>query len=104
MKVMLTTPVDDAGELTLRAQSVLSEAGWFVRAEGETDASRLNAILRVGSIVQIEGIGTLNSGKYYVWSVHHTLSADAHTMAFVLMRNAVGGDSSGASGLLGGLF
>jgi phage protein D len=104
MVAMLTAPVGDGGELALRAQSLLREAGWFVRAEGETDVARLNAILRVGRVVQIEGIGTLNSGKYYVWSVRHTITADAHTMRFVLMRNAVGESGSPSGGLLGGIL
>ena len=98
MTVLLTAPVDDAGELRLRAQSLLREASWFVRCEGEADVSRLNAILRVGTVVQIEGVGSLNSGKYYVWSVRHTITSDAHKMKFVLLRNAVGPRPS-ASGL-----
>lgn len=104
MSVLLTTPVDDGGELSLRAQSLLREAGWFVRCEGEADGARLQAVLRVGTVVQVEGIGSLHSGKYYVWSVRHTLNADAHKMKFVLVRNAVGPQPSGGSGgLLGAL-
>jgi phage protein D len=102
MTVLLTAPVDDAGELSLRASAVLREAGWFVRCQGEADAGRLNHILRAGTVVQIEGIGALHSGKYYVWSVRHSLNADAHKMKFVLVRNAVGPEPSGG-GLLGGL-
>jgi phage protein D len=103
MTVLLTAPVDSAGELRLRAQSLLRESGWFVRCEGEADVSRLKTILRVNTIVQIEGVGSLNSGKYYVWSVRHTITADAHKMKFVLVRNAVGG-GAGSGGLLGGLL
>lgn len=103
MSVRLTAPVDDAGELTLRAQSLLREAGWFVRCEGEADVSRLNAVLRVGQIVQLAGVGTLHSGSYYVWSVRHTITADSHRMKFVLLRNAVGPEATGGGGLLGGL-
>src|SRR4029077_1391470 len=66
VSVMLTTPVDDAGELTLRAQALLREAGWFARCEGETDAGRLKTVLRAGTIVQVDGAGSLNSGKYFV--------------------------------------
>lgn len=103
MTVLLTAPVDDAGELQLRAKSLLRESGWFVRCEGEADVSRLNAVLRVGTVVQIEGVGSLNSGKYYVWSVRHTITADSHKMKFTLVRNAVGPPHKGSSGLLGGL-
>ena len=99
--VILTTTVDDSGELTDRAQAVLIEAGWFVRCEGETDANHLNAILRVGDIVAIEGIGSLHSGNYFVWSVRHTIDKFAHKMKFVLVRNAVGQNDLGGGGLLG---
>jgi phage protein D len=103
MTVMLTTPVDDAEELTLRAQSLLREAGWFVRCEGETDVSRLQAVLRAGTVVQVDAAGSLHSGKYFVWSVRHNITADSHKMKFVLLRNAVGPAPAGG-GLLGGLL
>lgn len=105
MTVLLTAPVDDAGELELRAKSLLREASWFAKCEGEADVSRLNAILRVGTVVQIEGIGSLNSGKYYVWSVRHRITAESHKMKFTLVRNAVGpSPTGGGGGLLGGLL
>lgn len=95
MTVMLTTAVDDAQELTLRAQALLREAGWFVRCEGEVDVSRLNSVLRVATVVQVNGAGALNSGKYFVWNVQHTITADSHKMKFVLVRNALGPPPSG---------
>jgi phage protein D len=99
--VMLSTPVDSAGELTMRAQALLAESGWFVRCEGEADVARLNAILRAGDVVQIDGVGALNSGKYMVWSVRHSIGQDSHKMKFVLVRNAVGAPPSGGGGLPG---
>lgn len=90
MKVLLTAPVDDAGELVQRAQSVLREAGFFVRCTGEADAHELNAVLRAGTVVKIAGAGKMHSGKYYVWSVRHTITRDSYKMSFVLVRNAVG--------------
>ena len=105
MTTLLTAPVDNAGELTLRAKALLRDTGWFVRCAGETDLARMQQVLRVGSIVQIEGIGALHTGKYLVWSVRHTLEADSHKMKFVLMRNALGPEPTGAGGgLLGGLL
>ena len=104
MSVMLTVPVDDGGELQMRARALLREAGWFVRCEGEADMSRLRVVLRVGTVVQVDGLGALHSGKYYVWSVRHTITADAHKMKFVLLRNAVGPAPGGSGGLLGGLL
>ncbi|MDD5034286.1 MAG: contractile injection system protein, VgrG/Pvc8 family [Methylococcaceae bacterium] len=105
MSAMLTAPVDDAGELKLRAQALLRDAGWFVRCEGEADLARMQQVLRVGTLVQIEGVGALNTGKYLVWSVRHTIQADSHKMKFVFVRNAVGPEpSGGGGGLLGGLL
>lgn len=102
MTIMLAAPVDDAGELTQRAQAVLRETGWFVRCEGESDVERLGAVLRAGAIVAISGIGAMHSGNYLVWSVRHKITEDVHTMRFVLVRNAVGNSpSGGAGGLLG---
>ena len=98
MTVLLTAPVDDARELILRAQSVLREAGWFARCEGEADVARLKAILRAGTVVAVSGAGSLNSGKYFVWSVRHTITLESHRMRFTLVRNAVGlATSSGGS-------
>ena len=103
MTVYVSAPVDSGGELTLRAASLLRESGWFVRCEGEADVARLGVVLRAGAIVSVVGIGTLHSGSYLVWSVRHTITADAHKMKFVLVRNAVGPAPSGGAGGLAGL-
>jgi hypothetical protein len=112
MTVLLAAPVDDAGELRLRAQSLLREAGWFVRCETEVDAGRCGRVLRAGQIVQIEQLGSIHSGKYLVWSVRHVIDDDSHRMRLVLARNAVGkapgsglADAAGAlAGALAGAF
>lgn len=98
---LLTTVVDDGGELTLRAQAVLRDASWFVRCQGKADASRLGAILRVGAIVRLDAAGAVHSGNYLVWNVRHTLTAERHMMDFTLVRNAVG--TPAPAGGLGGL-
>lgn len=104
MSVMLTAPVDDGGELAQRAAAVLRDGGWFVRCEGEADVGRLGAVLRVGQVVAVAGVGSVHSGRYLVWSVRHRITADAHRMRFTLRRNAVGPEAGGgAGGLLGGL-
>ena len=54
--------------------------------------------------MQIDAAGSLNSGKYFVWTVRHTIAADSHRMRFTLVRNAVGPEPSGGGGLLGGLL
>jgi phage protein D len=99
----LTTTVDDAGELQMRAASMLREAGFFVRATGDVDLAALGAVLRVGAIVEVSGVGSVHGGKYLVWSVKHAITLDAYKMSFELVRNAVGPLPSPAGGLLGGL-
>jgi hypothetical protein len=64
----------------------------------------LGVVLRAGSVVSLSGVGSLHSGNYLVWSVHHKITPDVHTMRFVLVRNAVGAAASGtSSGALGAL-
>ncbi|MGO8855504.1 MAG: hypothetical protein ACLQO1_07310 [Steroidobacteraceae bacterium] len=96
---ILTATVDTGEELTERAQSVLTEAGWFVRCQGSADVGRLGSILRAGTVAQLNAAGALHSGAYFVWSVRHKITSEKHTMDFVLVRNAVG---SAAGGLLSG--
>jgi hypothetical protein len=104
LSVLLAAPVDAGTELNVRAQAVLRESGWFVRAEGEAEVSRVGRVLRVGDVVMLDGLGTLHSGKYLVWSVRHTIDRQAHRMRFTLRRNAVGPEPSSAPlGLPGGL-
>lgn len=91
--VRLTAPVDDAGELGMRLRSVLRDAGWFVRCTGETEIGALGDVLRAGTVVQMGGLGDTYSGKYYVWSVRHTITANSHVMKFVLVGNALGASS-----------
>jgi hypothetical protein len=98
---LLTAAVDDGQELTERSQSVLIEAGWFVKCTGTADVDRLGTILRAGAVTQLNAAGSLHSGKYFVWSVRHKITAEKHTMDFVLMRNAIGAPAG--AGLLGGL-
>jgi hypothetical protein len=68
--------------------------------------ARLKAVLRVGTIVSVQGIGTLYAGNYLVWSVRHNITPDSHKMSFVLVRNAAGPaptTGAGLTELLGGL-
>lgn len=98
MEARLTGTANSASDLAQRAASLLREAGWFVRCEGEADLGRLKAVLRVATVVQVDGAGTLHSGPYFVWSVRHTITAESHRMRFVLVRNAVGAASSSSTG------
>ena len=86
----LLTAVADPPELPQRAAGLLREAGWLVRCEGTVDAERIGTLLRVGTVVTIEGAGTLHSGNWFVWSVRHVITQDAYRMRFTFVRNAMG--------------
>jgi hypothetical protein len=47
-------------------------------------------VLRAGDVVTIAGAGHLHSGKWLVWQVRHSFSADGWTTGFTLARNAMG--------------
>lgn len=103
VKTRLRTVVSDAEDLKLRAEAVLIDAGWFVKCNGSTEVSRLKKVLRAGTIVEVKGIGSQHSGKYFVWSVRHSITVDAHRMSFQLVRNAMG-PLAAAPSFGGGLF
>jgi len=90
MKAMLTTTAASTAELQQHSASLLREAGWFVRCEGEADLARLKKVPRVGDVVRVNGAGEIHSGNYLVWTVRHTITSESHRMSFVLVRNALG--------------
>ena len=94
---LLLTAAADAAELGRRTAAVLAESGFFVRCTGETDVDRIGTVLRVGDVVLIEGAGNLQSGKWLVWQVRHRFSPDGWTMAFTLVRNAIGPAAPGGT-------
>jgi hypothetical protein len=101
---LIEAVIDDAGELALRAAAALIGANFFVKVTGKADAARLGTVLRVGTLVTIDALGSVHSGSYYVWSVRHRITAARHEMSFELVRNAVGPEPVGGGGLLGGLL
>jgi hypothetical protein len=102
---LLLTPAADVAEVPMRTAAALLDAQWFVRCTGETDVLRLGDALRVGTVVEIDGAGSLHSGNWFVWSVRHKLSIDMLRMEFTLIRNAIGAaqTAGGLSSLIGGL-
>jgi len=89
-KQVILTAAADTAELPGRATGLLREAGGFARCEGSADVNVVKQVVRVGSVVAVEGCGSLLSGSYLVWSVRHSITTQAHAMAFVLVRNAMG--------------
>ncbi|MEO8597307.1 MAG: hypothetical protein ABI759_28570 [Candidatus Solibacter sp.] len=98
-KALLTAAASDAGDLSMRAQAMLGDAGWFARCEGQTDLARLKKVMRAGTVVAVAGAGSIHSGNYLVWSVRHTIDQENHTMKFSLVRNAQGPLAAGGGGL-----
>lgn len=97
MTVALTAAADDADELRRRAASLLREGDFFARCSGTVDLDVLGQVLRVGTLARVTGAGAVNSGKYFVWSVRHTIQPAKYTMSFVLVRNAVGNPPQGGA-------
>jgi phage protein D len=98
---LLLTATADVPELRQRSAATLRDAGWFVRCRGETNVDRLGATLRAGTVVAVEGAGSLHSGNWFVWSVRHRISVDVVKLEFTLVRNAMGPATGGS--LLGAI-
>jgi hypothetical protein len=83
-------PADVAADLTQRAEAILIEEGWFMRASCETSLNALGTVVRAHTVVELQGAGSLHSGKYFVTGVRHLIDASAHVMELELHRNAWG--------------
>lgn len=83
----LHAPVDDAGDLQARSEGALIDQDFFIRARGQTTAQALGGVLRSHTVVNLRGVGTRHSGKWFCASVRHTIDAIGHRMDFELIRN-----------------
>jgi hypothetical protein len=101
---MLLTATADPPELRPRAAAVLAESGWFAVCTGEADLDRLGTVLRVGTIVAIDGAGKAHSGNWLVWRVNHLIVRDSCRARFTLVRNAIGPLGGTGGGLLAGIL
>ncbi|ULQ53237.1 phage late control D family protein [Flavihumibacter fluvii] len=88
--MQLAPVVDSAGALKARSDAALKETQWFITATCKTNLHRLCDVVRVHTIVEIQGAGTKHSGKYYVTGVKHTIDAVGYTMDIELARNGWG--------------
>jgi hypothetical protein len=77
-------------ELQIRSQAALTEAGWFVTASATTTAHMLRGVLQPHEVIQVEGLGTRDSGAYQVSAVTHTINAANHNQEVQLRRNSIG--------------
>jgi hypothetical protein len=90
-KARLSVPVDDAGDLQVRSEAALIEAGWFVRASLSIRAAVLGRVVRAHTVVELHGAGSRHSGKYLVARVVHRIDDADHWMDVTLMRNGWNG-------------
>ena len=77
-------------EIEARAQGMVNEASFRIRANGELDGTLYGHVLQVGGTVTVDGVGSRNGGVYYVDTVTHQFSPDGYRQQFQLIRNAVG--------------
>ncbi len=81
-------------ELRARAQALVNEHSFRIRANGEIDGSLYGHVLRAGKTVTIDGTGARYGGTYFADKVVHRFSPDGYRQQFELMRNATGEDSA----------
>lgn len=85
-----------AAEATARAQAQVNESAWKLFAEGELDGALYEHVLQPRRTVNVDGVGDVYGGLYYVDEVQHRFSAAGYRQVFKLLRNALG-DQGGAS-------
>jgi hypothetical protein len=86
------TTAGNEEELQRKAESALTEAGWFIEATASTTAHMLGGVLLPHDEVEVQGLGSDHSGLYQVEAVTHVINAADHFMDLQLRRNATGGD------------
>lgn len=97
-------------EVRARAQALVNENSFKLRATGELDGSLYGHVLKVGGTVTIDGAGARYGGLYYTDKVVHEFSSDGYKQQFELIRNATGeggggsGPLSAATSAIAGLF
>jgi hypothetical protein len=86
-----------------RAQAKINENSWKLEAEGELDGAVYGHVLYNFETVNVDGVGDVYGGTYYVDQVTHRFTPDGYTQSFTLKRNAIGDNStsSGASRVAG---
>lgn len=88
-------------ELRARAQALVNEHSFRIRANGEIDGSLYGHVLKAGRTVTIDGTGARYGGAYFADKVVHRFAPEGYRQQFELMRNATG-DESGPLGPLSG--
>jgi hypothetical protein len=84
------TTAGNQEELQCKAESALTEAGWFVNATASTTVHMLRGVLLPHDVVEVEGLSKEHNGPYQVKAVTHVINAADHFMDIQLRRNAIG--------------
>jgi hypothetical protein len=75
-------------ELRSRAQAAANANAWKIVGEGELDGSLYGHVLFAHQVVEVQGIGRIYSGQFYVDEVTHRFSSSGYRQRFRLLRNA----------------
>ena len=87
-------------DVRARAQALVNEHAFRLRATGELDGALYGHVLKVGHTVAVDGTGVRYGGVYYVDRNTHRFTTEGYRQSFELIRNATG-DAAGAAGPLG---
>jgi hypothetical protein len=90
-RMLCITTAGNEEELQYKAESALTEAGWFIDTTASTTAHMLGGVLVPHDEVEVQGLGPDHSGLYQVKAVTHVINAADHFMDLQLRRNAFGG-------------
>jgi hypothetical protein len=80
-------PMLSAGELVLKAISLVENMPDAVTASGSLDVTRYGGILKARQLVAVRGAGVTYDGKYRVDSVTHSIKRGEYKQQFSLNRN-----------------
>lgn len=81
----------DPVETQRRAETALTEAGWFVQARASTSAHQLGGVLRPHDVVRAVGVGPrLGAAAFRVRSAVHVVTAAHHMIDAELESNSLG--------------
>ncbi|HEX8475979.1 MAG TPA: contractile injection system protein, VgrG/Pvc8 family [Pyrinomonadaceae bacterium] len=84
--VMVDKPIFSEGEATQIAKGKFNEmADDYITGEG---LSIGNTDIRAGAVVELKGLGTRFSGRYYITSSTHTVGRTGYLTRFTVSRNA----------------
>jgi len=86
-------------EVRARAQALVNEHAFRIRANGELDGSLYGHVMKVGRTVAVDGTGSRYGGTYFVDKVVHRFDPQGYRQQFELMRNATG-EETGPLGAL----